>query len=424
MSACRREIAVILLTLFAVSFVGGLFGHLALALFIAMTVLLTRQLYQLQRLEKWLRYGASANYPKSSGIWEEIYYHVYRIKKRAKRNKKKLSRMLNEFRESTSAIPDAAVVLGPHDEIEWINQAAADVLGLQNSDKGQRIPNLIRHPNFVQFLKSGDYHHKTLIASPVNEQIALEIRVVAYGAGRRLLLAYDVTQMKKMERMRKDFVANVSHELRTPLTVLKGYVETLQDLDDGQSALLSASLKQMRGQTDRMQHLVDDLLLLARLETQQKKFRCVDMAALLEQICRDSGALASAEQRIELELQCAVNISGDEQELRSAFINLVVNALKYSPEQSKVTVRWYKTPNDVRFEVEDRGEGISADDIPRITERFYRVDVQRSRRVNGTGLGLSIVKHVLARHDAKLAIRSELGKGSRFYCIFPLQRIC
>ncbi|MGR8933685.1 MAG: phosphate regulon sensor histidine kinase PhoR [Gammaproteobacteria bacterium] len=424
MSACRREIIVILLVLLAATIAGALLGHIASLLVVAMASLLVRQLYQLQRLERWLRYGASSKYPKSSGIWEELYYHVYRIKKRSKRNKKKLSKMVNEFRESTSAIPDAAVVLGPHDEIEWINQAAVNVLGLQNSDKGQRIPNLIRHPNFVKFLKSGDYHHKVLIASPVNEQISLEIRVVAYGAGRRLLLAYDVTQLKKMERMRKDFVANVSHELRTPLTVLKGYLETLQDMDDGQSALISTSLGQMCEQTDRMQHLVDDLLLLARLETQQKKFRCVDMTALLTQICRDSGALAGAEQRVELLIDCTDNVYGDEQELRSAFTNLVVNALKYSPHESKVTVRWLKTATDVRLAVEDRGEGISAEDIPRITERFYRVDVQRSRRANGTGLGLAIVKHVLVRHDAKLEIRSELGSGSCFYCIFPLRMIC
>lgn len=424
MSACRREIFVILLSLFAASVLGGLTGHLFLALIVTMAALLLWLLYQLQRLEKWLRRGASGQYPKSSGVWEEIYYHVYRIKKRAKRNKKKLSKMVNEFRESTSAIPDAAVVLGPHDEIEWINQAAVEVLGLQNSDKGQRIPNLIRHPSFVKFLKSGDYLNKVLLPSPINEQIALEIRVVAYGAGRRLLLAYDVTQLKKMERMRKDFVANVSHELRTPLTVLKGYLETLQDMDDGQSALISTSLKQMQGQTDRMQHLVDDLLLLARLETQQKKSRCVDITALLEQICHDSSALSGDIERVELQLQCPDNVFGDDQELRSAFSNLVINALKYSPVDSKVTVRWLKTPTDVRLEVKDHGEGISAEDIPRITERFYRVDVQRSRRANGTGLGLAIVKHVLVRHDAKLDIRSELGKGSCFSCIFPLQRVC
>lgn len=424
MLSCRREITVILFTLAVAAFAGSLFGHFALAVIIAMAALLAQQLYQLQRLEKWLRYGASAQYPKSTGIWDDIYYHVYRIKKRAKRNKKKLSAMVNEFRESTSAIPDAAVVLGPHDEIEWINQAAINVLGLQNSDKGQRILNLIRHPNFVKFLKSGDYHNKVLLASPVNEQISLEIRIVAYGAKRRLLLAYDVTQLKKVERMRKDFVANVSHELRTPLTVLKGYLETLQDMDEGQSPLLSASLSQMRGQTERMQHLVDDLLLLARLETQQKKARCVDVAALLKQICHDSVAYPGAEQRIELQLETNINLYGDEQELRSAFNNLVVNALKYSPPASSIKLRWRETAHDVRVEVEDHGEGIAAEDIPRITERFYRVDAQRSRRTNGTGLGLAIVKHVLARHDAKLEIRSELGKGSCFSCVFPRQGVC
>jgi two-component system phosphate regulon sensor histidine kinase PhoR len=424
MATIRREIAVILFTILAAAVAGALVDYLPLAVVIAMAWLLFQHLYRLQRLEKWLRYGASAQYPKSTGIWDEIYYHVYRIKKRAKRNKKKLSAMVNEFRESTSAIPDAAVVLGPHDEIEWINQAATDALGLQNSDKGQRILNLMRHPSFVNFLKSGDYHHKVTLPSPINEQIILEIRVVAYGSKRRLLLAYDVTKLKKMERMRKDFVANVSHEIRTPLTVLKGYLETLRDMDGGQSPLFSTSLEQMRGQTERMQHLIDDLLLLARLETQKKNTNCINVAALLRQICRDSDALAGAEQRIELQLQSSANILGDEQELRSAFTNLVVNALKYSPPASKVTLVWRETTGDIRFEVEDRGEGIAAEDIPRVTERFYRVDIQRSRRANGTGLGLAIVKHVLARHDAKLAISSELGKGSCFSCIFPHSRLC
>jgi two-component system phosphate regulon sensor histidine kinase PhoR len=333
--------------------------------------------------------------------------------------------MVDQFRQSTEALPDAAVVLGPNDEIEWANKAAREVFGLQQSDKGQRIPNLIRFPEFIRYLKSGNYSEPVILPSPVNHRITLAVRIITYGAGLRLLLAQDVTQLKKMERMRKDFVANVSHELRTPLTVLKGYLETLQDMDDGGSPLLTTSFQQMQGQTDRMQHLVDDLLLLTRLETQQKKTECVNVPVLLNQICKEAQSLHdSTPARIELSLETDVHIAGEEQELRSAFTNLLGNALKYSSDDSVVKVRWYRVNDSIVLDVEDQGEGIAAADIPRVTERFYRSEVKRNKKVGGTGLGLAIVKHVLMRHDAKLNIASELGKGSRFSCHFPVKRVC
>ena len=346
-------------------------------------------------------------------------------KRTKKKRKKKLGKMVDQFRQSTEALPDAAVVLGANDEIEWANKAAREVFGLQQSDKGQRIPNLIRFPEFIRYLKSGNYTEPVILPSPVDHRITLAVRIIPYGAGLRLLLAQDVTQLKKMERMRKDFVANVSHELRTPLTVLKGYLETLQDMDDGRSPLLTTSFQQMQGQTERMQHLVDDLLLLTRLETQQKKTECINVPALLIQICKEAERLhGNASARIELTLETDIRIVGEEQELRSAFTNLLGNALKYSPEDSLVKVRWHLTQNDVVLDVEDRGEGIATADIPRVTERFYRSEVKRTKKVGGTGLGLAIVKHVLMRHDAKLTITSELGKGSCFGCYFPLKRIC
>jgi len=253
----------------------------------------------------------------------------------------------------------------------------------------------------------------------------LAVRIIPYGAGLRLLLAQDVTQLKKMERMRKDFVANVSHELRTPLTVLKGYLETLQDMDDGESPLLTASFRQMQGQTERMQHLVDDLLLLTRLETKQKKTECVNVPALLSQICKEAEVVKdSTPRRIELILETEAQLMGEEQELCSAFTNLLGNALKYSPEDSLVKVRWYQSKDSLVLDVEDQGEGIASADIPRVTERFYRSEVKRNKKVGGTGLGLAIVKHVLMRHEAKLTIVSEVGKGSRFSCCFPIKRMC
>ena len=424
MGVWQKEINTVLLLLLATAIVGWMTGLFLPLLFLLMLGIIMRQVVQISRFEKWISTGGKSKYPKTTGIWEEIYYHVYRIKKNEKRRKKKLGKMIDQFRQSTEALPDAAVVLGTHDEIEWANKAARDVFGLQQTDKGQRIPNLIRFPEFISYLQSGDYKQAVILPSPVDNRMTLEVRIVPYGAGLRLLLAQDVTQLKKMERMRKDFVANVSHELRTPLTVLKGYLETLQDMDDGHSPLLTTSFQQMQGQTERMQHLVDDLLMLTRLETQQKKTQCVDVPALLSQICKEGDSLENAARRIELTLESAVHIVGEEQELRSAFTNLLGNALKYSPEDSLVKVRWYQDKDAIVLAIEDQGEGIAKTDIPRVTERFYRVETKRPKKVNGTGLGLAIVKHVLMRHDAHLNITSELGKGSCFSCHFPVRRIC
>jgi two-component system, OmpR family, phosphate regulon sensor histidine kinase PhoR len=424
MSVWQKEIGFALLLFLVALISGSLTGHILLFMFLLTLGLWIRQLLQISRFERWISMGGRGEYPRVSGIWEDIYHHVYRIKKNERKRKKKLGKMVDQFRKSTEALPDAAVVLGPSDEIEWTNKAARDVLGLHQSDKGQRIPNLIRFPEFIRYLKSGNYHEAVILPAPVDHRITLAVRVVKYGAGLRLLLAQDVTQLKKMERMRKDFVANVSHELRTPLTVLKGYLETMRDMDDGNSPLLTHSVLQMQGQTERMQHLVDDLLLLTRLETQQKKVQCVDVPALLQQICKESDALETAAGRIELLLETDTHITGEEQELRSAFTNLLGNALKYSPDDSTVTIRWRRSESAVILDVKDQGEGIVAAEIPRITERFYRVEVKRSKKVSGTGLGLAIVKHVLMRHDAKLNIVSEPGKGSCFSCCFPVTRAC
>ena len=269
--------------------------------------------------------------------------------------------MVQQFRESTEALPDAAVVLNFKDEIEWVNKAAGNVLGLNPSDKGQRIPNLIRFPEFIQYLKSNQYDDPVIFPSPVNENLILAVRIINYGVGLRLLLAQDVTQLKQMERMRKDFVANVSHELRTPLTVIKGYIETLQDVDEGDSILLTTSLQNMQGQTDRMQHLVDDLLLLAHLETKGKKHEIINIPGLLQKIC-DENSAALEPGRIQLTLDSNAFLLGDENELRSAFTNLLCNALKYSPEDTTVQINWYQTEKSLALNVIDYGEGLTQND--------------------------------------------------------------
>jgi two-component system phosphate regulon sensor histidine kinase PhoR len=418
------ELVQLLFLYSAATVLGIILDQLAPTLFVLTLLLLVAQLLHVRRFERWLAGGGKDQYPKNSGIWEDIYLHVWRIKKNEKRRRKKLRKLIEQFRQSTEALPDAAVVLFPNDEVEWSNKAARQMLGLQQNDKGKRITGLIRFPEFIRYLKSGQYSEPVILPSPVNSRITLEARIIPYGKGLRLLLAQDVTQLKKMQTIRTDFVANVSHELRTPLTVLKGYLETLRDLDDGVSPLTTTSISEMHGQTERMQHLVDDLLLLTRLETQQKKKQCIDIPALLTQICKESDSLGNSSRRIQLSLESSALIFGEEQDLRSAFTNLLSNALKYSPEDSHVQVRWYQQGEELILDVTDHGEGIATPEIPRVTERFYRVESKRRRKIPGTGLGLAIVKHALMRHNANLHITSELGKGSCFSCRFHIDQNC
>lgn len=420
----RRELSYLSLfvTIAAVlSYFTGYFMHMVVLI---LSIAIIWQAVLLSRLERWLSRGAGGKVPTGSGVWGDIYYHFFRIKKLEKKRKKTLGKIIDQFRKSTDVLPDAAVVLGLNDEIEWSNKLARLVLGIKKADRGQRIDNLIRAPEFVELLKSRDEKKTLTIPSPLDRAIILQFRVVSYGVGQHLVIAHDVTQQKNMEAMRKNFVDNVSHELRTPLTVLKGYLETLQEMDESQSAMLSNSLGQMLAQTERMEHLVNDLLLLARLETQKKKNECVNVPLLIKNICQESREIENNNQRIELKLETECNIYGEEQDLQSAFTNLLMNALKYSPDDAPVQVVWKKTAGSMILEVIDQGEGIAEKEIPRITERFYRVDVKRSKKLSGTGLGLAIVKHVLMRHDALLEIKSTIGKGSRFICVFPASRSC
>ncbi len=423
MSRWSREIKIVLLLLALVVGLSFFIGHLTLLLLLLCVGLLITQTLLVNKLERNLSRRVLKDNKHAKGIWGDIYYHLYRIKKKERQRKKKLGKMVDRFRKSTDALPDAAVVLGKDDYIEWINKSAMQVLGLKKSDRGQRIVNLVRSPVFIRYLRSNDYRHDITIPSPVNEEILLQINVVPYGSGLRLLLAQDITHLRKLEQMRRDFAANISHELRTPLTVLKGYLETLME-QDADNPFYLRTFEKMSQQTDRIQHLVDDLLLLTRLETKEKHSECVNVGELLESICHEGNVISSSSDRVRLEIECQVNLQGDPQELRSAFSNLIINALKYSPEDSPVFVRWKKAGKGACLEIEDKGEGIASNEIPRITERFYRVDIKRPHKINGTGLGLSIVKHVLLRHDAKLEIHSQLGQGSRFCCVFPEYRLC
>ncbi len=381
---------------------------------------------QLIRFERWLAERPKGYPPAPPGLWEEIYSHIHRLQQSHKKRKKKLASLLNRFQESTAAMPDATVVLDAEGRIEWFNRAAARLLGLrQPQDRGQRILNLLRSPEFSAYLNGGDYQTPLVMPAPERPDLTLSVHVVPYGNRQRLLIARDITRLQQLERVRRDFVTNVSHELRTPLTVVHGYLEALED-DPHCRAHWGRALEAMRQQTQRMRDIVEDLLLLSRLETAQPQDdpRPVAVPALLRDLLEAARSLSGEQgHRITLESDPDLHLRGNAKELYSAFSNLVFNAVKYTPPGGEIHIRWRRHEHGACFQVQDTGIGIPAHEIPRITERFYRVDVARSRDSGGTGLGLAIVKHVLARHNARLVIDSRPGRGSTFTCLFPAERI-
>lgn len=423
MNPWRSELPLAFLAFLFTLFVGQLLHAPVLALWMGLLAYLCYHLLQLQRLLKWLESGKSGSLPGALGVWDDIYHLILRLRRSNKRRKKKLIRMLERFRTATAALPDATVVLNPENEIDWFNDAAGKLLGLRRNDIGQKIDNLIRTPKFVDYLLHANYQTTVSIPSPLTGNILIEIRIVPYADDLRLLVAQNVTQLRFMERVRSDFVANVSHELRTPLTVIRGYMETLNDHADHFPEPYGRMLQRIEEQTLRMQHLIDDLLSLTRLETEsgQGLRQVVDVPELLRDIFEEARIRpVESKPDVQLSLECQDGLYGAESELRSAFSNLIVNAIKYCGEGDSVRVRWSREGDVVRLDVEDTGPGISPEHLPRLTERFYRVD--SARGAEGFGLGLAIVKHVLARHDAALEIKSTPGKGSRFSCRFPASR--
>jgi two-component system phosphate regulon sensor histidine kinase PhoR len=412
--------------LLVAALLGALLSNFSLSfcLLLAVSAYLIRHLRNLSNLQEWLSQKKTP-VPDAVGIWGEVFYQLYRLQLRNRKRKRKLANMLKHFQRSTAAMPDAAVVLyGGGREIEWINKAATQLLGLKTpQDLGQAITNLIRAPIFQQYLYSGDEKHSIKMQSPSDSNIMLRLHIVPYSDNRHLLLARDITNLHRLEQIRRDFVANVSHELRTPLTVIAGFTETMLDAEDEFSRQWERPLQLMAQQTTRMQRIVDDLLLLSRLESDipMGKLQQVHVAEILESIAEEarivSGDIAH---EITLDADPDLMIYGIPEELRSVFSNLVFNAVRYTITQGKIQIRWYADVDGIHFSVLDTGEGIAPEHLPRLTERFYRVDVARSRSQGGTGLGLAIVKHVLNRHHANLHIESTVGEGSLFRCDFPL----
>lgn len=408
--------------------VVGLFtsATTALTLFtIGLTLLLIHHIYWLDQLFKWLKNPVIANIPNGKGAWDKIFSSLYQEYRRHTRNQNQLALALNRFRRAASALPDGVVALNERNEIEWCNGPAEKTLGIHlEQDVHQPINYLVRQQSFLNYLQANDYTEPLKLKSWLDGEITLELQLVDFGAKQKLLVCRDVSQLEKIDLMRRDFIANVSHELRTPLTVVAGFLETLADIDGAVPESTRGYFNMMQDQTTRMKLLIEDLLVLSQIENnaQAPEEITINMPQLFQQLLSDAEGLSSGKHHFIIQV-AAVNLIGAQNEIQSAFSNLVSNAIRYSPDGGNIAISWAIHNGEGVFSVADQGIGIASQHIDRLTERFYRVDRSRSRLNGGTGLGLSIVKHILIRHQARLEIQSEPNVGSTFSAIFPAARI-
>lgn len=424
------EIKRILIVLSAAWLVGMLTGALPFVMVLAVLGYLAHSYYQLFVFQRWLRNLASGDRrepPESTGVWGEIFDGIYGLQRRERDAVQYLKSILDKAQESSAALEMAVVMINHKGNLSWWNKAAEILLGFRvGQDQQQSVTNLLREPRFIDYFEKQQYAEPLRIPSPTNKKQMLEFQITLFGEGERLMLVRDVSQMHRLEKMRTDFVGNVSHELRTPITVINGYLETLLDHRDSVAPRWIKPLEQMHQQAQRMENIVRDLLTLSRLETKSlpKVQDEVHMPSLLRDI-KNEAELAYAGKRHAFFLECEgeYRLRGSMNELYSAISNLVFNAAKYTPEQGEIHIRLKRSESGLEVEVQDNGAGIEEHHLPRLTERFYRVDESRSTDTGGTGLGLAIVKHVLARHGATLQILSTLGVGSRFICHFPIERL-
>ena len=386
-----------------------------------LAVMLMLHTANLARLREWLKTPGSKDIPDAPGVWGGIFIDLYRVQRDDLRAREALRGEIDLFVQAVEALPSGVALLGPGDELLWCNRAAREHLGLKEADYKLRVTNLVRAPRLAEFIARTQPGEIFRHQSPHNAEQTLAIEIISYGDGRKLLVSIDVTQIERADTTRRDFIANVSHELRTPLTVVHGFLEHVRGEPNLDSEVAQRQLTLIAQQSDRMLHLVDDLLMLSRIEGGDRtpNEETLDMPAMLEAVAGDARILSSGRHAIEFHAT-ALPLKGAREELRSAFGNLASNAVRYTPAGGRVVLYWEGNAQGCGvFRVVDSGIGIAAEHIPRLTERFYRVDRWRSRESGGTGLGLAIVKHVLIRHQATLEIRSEAGQGSEFRAVFP-----
>lgn len=409
------------LLLAAAAVLGSLYGYPMQAMIVALLLIVLFWQTQMNRVQAWLNDPEGVP-PDVYGIWGELTARIYLHQRNHKKVQKRLQANVEHLQDSLSSIRDGVVMVDDQSSIEWSNQAVLPLLGLRfPEDVGQTLTNLVREPVFNEYFLAGDYSKPLEFATIANADLHLRIEVTNFGQGERLLFVRDVSESVRMEQIRRDFVANVSHELRTPLTVVSGYLANFEDNLDSLPGPFVKPVLQMQQQAQRMQDLVKDLLWLSTIESEEHglKREWVDVGDVVKGVVEEL-APAHPDALFELSLEENVKIQGDYRELYSAVSNLVTNALKYGGHAGSVFVSWGANEGVATLSVKDNGPGIDEVHIPRLTQRFYRVDGSRATQTGGTGLGLAIVKHVVQSHDAQLRIDSTPGDGSTFSIVFSL----
>ncbi len=376
-------------------------------------------------LAAWLEQPRLEDVPDGWGVWADVFARLYRTHRATAQNEHRLLENEERFRRTISALPEGIVLIDATLQIDWCNPVAEQHLGVSlRADQGLRITNLVRDPEFVGYITSAHFDSPLIFQPIARPGLALEVRVVEFEPARSILITRDITQRERVDAVRRDFIANVSHELRTPLTVVNGFLETLIDAQSENGTTRQHHLQLMHEQAQRMHRLVEDLLTLSRLESRETPVtdEVVDVRQLVREVADEARALSLGRHQIDVDLTPGF-VRGSREELRSAFGNIVSNAVRYTPDGGIISLAWREDASGGRFEVSDTGLGVASDHIPRLTERFYRVDKSRSRETGGTGLGLAIVKHVLLRHGGHLDVQSEIGRGSTFSAVLPAERL-
>ena len=423
----KQDLRILLFFLIIASLVGFGIGHFWGCIAAAFILFVVIQLRALYLVNDWIANRPYEVPPNLNGIWGALLFNIYRSQRQERVVQAEMVGLIDRAQSSLVALAEAVVLTDELHQIEWWNPAAERLLGIQELDRGRNILGILRQPAFVEYFNNMEQQPDGIkLKSSLHEDRYVQIKLTRFGLESRLVVAYDVTRVHNLEQMRKDFVDNISHELRTPLTVLSGYLETFTDQEDF-NPRWRRPFEQMQAQTKRMNALVNDLLLLSRLENDKQlaKNQIVDMPSLMNQLFDDAQAYNSEYSHIlNLDIDSHCDLIGSDVELASAFGNLITNAIKYTPKGGVITIGWHDDQEHGYFTVEDNGIGIDPKHLPRLTERFYRVDSARSRQTGGTGLGLAIVKHVLMQHGAHLEVDSKPNQGSCFKAVFPKERLC
>lgn len=388
-------------------------------------VLYAVQLHYLGTLGSWLGRPSLDGIPSGFGVWADVFARLHRWHRDSEISRRRLIDNEERFRRTISALPDGLILVDASMQIEWCNPVAERHLGISlKSDYGLRLTNLVRDPQLIAYVTAGDFSRGIVFRPMSKPSAVLSLDVVEFEPARSIVITRDVTQSERVDAMRRDFVANVSHELRTPLTVIKGFLESFADSDLDLGPVRRNHLRLMLEQADRMHRLIEDLLMLSRLESEASvPVEDVDVAQLVREVADEARTLSDGRHRIVVDVGALPCVRGSRDELRSAFGNLAINAVRYTHEGGMVRLRWAEVTDGAVFEVADSGIGIAPEHLPRLTERFYRVEKGRSRGTGGTGLGLAIVKHVLLRHDGRLNIESRIDRGSTFTAWLPASRL-